>query len=44
MKHLILLFILIISSMMAQAQDKINITVNGVTRSITLSDSAAAKE
>ena len=44
MKTVLLLMTLIISSIMAQAQDKIYITVNGVTRNIVLSDSEAAKQ
>ena len=44
MKGILLLITLIITSVMAQAQDRIYITVNGATRSIILSDSEAAKE
>ena len=44
MKQVLLLITLIIFSAMAQAQDKIYVTVNGVTRSVILSDSEAAKE
>ena len=44
MKGVLLLLSLIVSSVMAQAQDKIYITVNGVTRNILLFDSEAAKE
>ena len=43
MRNLTLLFITIISVFMAKAQDKITLTANGMSMSITLADSEAAR-